>query len=455
MAASLLFKEQKKIKLKYLFRNRQARNIFFSLLYRCGAIGSNLIIVPLLINQFSEADYGILVTVISITSWFSFIDFGLANGLKNKISENIANGEELKVRKYISTAYGTMLKVVICFILILFGVNSFVNWNSLIKAPETNSVAVNSLFLYGLLLFFAKLVVELLNPILLALHKTSVSSLISFISQVCILFSCYLLRAFGNQSLVTYGLVFFWVPLFTLFLFSTYFYLGPFNKIRPILPLYERQYEKHLLKLGGNFFVIQLAVIVIFTTDNLIVGRLFGYGEVGKYNIAFRYFNLPLLVLTIVLSPYWPLFSEWFVKKNFVDIKRTMKKLLVIWFIICLGALVMLGLADPVYKLWIDPKISIPFSLSLGMCLFCIISGWSSVYATFINGTNRLRLQLFSCVFTGLMNIPLSIFLAKNTSLGPSGVIFGTCICLLIGSVWAPIQYHKLVNNKAKGIWNR
>ncbi len=274
------------------------------MLYRCGAIASNFLIVPLLINQFSETDYGILVTIISITTWFSFIDFGLANGLKNKISEGLANGDELKVRKYISTAYGTLLKVIVFFIVILLVANRFINWNSIIKAPVDRSAAVNNLFFFGLLLFFTKLVVELLNPILLAFHKTSVSSLIAFISQVCILLACYILRSFGNQSLATYGLVFFWVPLFILFLFSTYFYLGPLNHIKPAVPLYEKEYAQHLLQLGGSFLVIQLAVIIIFTTDNLIVGRLFGYDEVSKYNIAFRYFNVPLLVLTIVLSPF-------------------------------------------------------------------------------------------------------------------------------------------------------
>jgi hypothetical protein len=36
-----------------------------------------------------------------------------------------------------------------------------------------------------------------------------------------------------------------------------------------------------------------------------------------------------------------------------------------------------------------------------------------------------------------------------------SGVILATIICLLPSAIWSPIQYSKLVNQKARGIWNK
>jgi O-antigen/teichoic acid export membrane protein len=93
--------------------NKQVQNIVWSFIFRIGAIGSNFFLVPLIINQLSELEYGILVTLMSITTWFTFIDFGLANGLKNKISESTASGNILNVKKYISTAYYTLFKVLL------------------------------------------------------------------------------------------------------------------------------------------------------------------------------------------------------------------------------------------------------------------------------------------------------------------------------------------------------
>lgn len=187
----------------------------------------------------------------------------------------------------------------------------------------------------------------------------------------------------------------------------------------------------------------------------MIVGRIFGYDEVSNYNIAFRYFNIPLFIISIILTPYWPIFSESFVNKETTRIKKIMLKLLRLWLLIVLIAILMLLFAPYIYSIWVGKKIKIQFLLNLGMFLYCIISGWNSVFAVFINSTSKLRIQLFSAIVTGLVNVPLAVFLAKNTSLGTSGVIFSTCICLLAGAVWGPIQYNKLVNNKATGIWNK
>ncbi len=452
---SVYLKQVGQIRFQQLIVNRQVKNIFFSLVFRVGALLSNFLIVPLLLSRFSNLEYGIVVTILSISTWFTFIDFGLANGLKNKISESLANNDHVNVRKYISTAYLTLLKVVICFAALLLVAHQFVDWNYLLEGPEPLRSSVNLLVLYGLLLFFGKIIVELINPVLLAFHKTAVSSLIGFVSQLGILLICYLYKFTNINSLLQYGLTFFWVPLVVVAAFSVYFYLGPLKNVAPSARFLETRYQKNLLKLGGSFFIIQIAVMIIFTTDNLIVGKIFGYEEVGRYNIAFRYFNIPLMVLAIMLTPYWPIFSEWFVARNFHGVKRMMNRLLWVWIAFVIVSVAMLFSATFVYRIWVGPTVSIPLILNIGMFLFAIISGWNSIFATFINSTNKLRLQLYSCVVAGALNVPVSVYLAKHTFLGPAGVIYGTCICLILSSVWAPIQYYKLVNNRAGGIWNK
>jgi Na+-driven multidrug efflux pump len=62
---------------------------------------------------------------------------------------------------------------------------------------------------------------------------------------------------------------------------------------------------------------------------------------------------------------------------------------------------------------------------------------------------------MYSILLTSIINIPLSIFLAKNMGYGVSGVIFATIICLIPHVVLCPIQYLKIINNRADGIWNK
>ncbi len=435
--------------------NRQVQNISYSLVYRSIAIVCNYLIVPLLINQISAFGYGILVTIISITTWFSFIDLGLSNGLKNKISESLANNNIADARRYITTAYVTLLKVLGGVAVVFTILNYFVDWNQLIKGPATEGHGVNLLFFYGLLFFLGKVLVDLINPILLAYHKTAVSSLISLVYQAGILLVCYGFKLAGSTSLFQYGFTFFWIPLVVVVAFSFYYFSKPFKHIQPSLNFFEKDYQKQLLKLGSNFFIIQIAVLIMLTTDNLIIGRLIGYEEVSSYNIAFRYFSIPLFVFSIILTPYWPLFSELYIQKDQSKIQGIMSKLVKLWMLLVAGMMVMLLLANFVYKVWIGPDLKVPMILNIGMVLFTIITCWNNVFSTFINSTNKLRLQLYSAVFSGLLNIPLSIYLVKYTTLGSAGVILATCICLLPSALWSPIQYYKLLTGKAEGIWNK
>ena len=54
-----------------------------------------------------------------------------------------------------------------------------------------------------------------------------------------------------------------------------------------------------------------------------------------------------------------------------------------------------------------------------------------------------------------IINIPISIFFAKNLNMGSAGVILGTCVSLIIGSFLAPLQSFKIIKGNAKGIWNK
>ena len=207
--------------------------------------------------------------------------------------------------------------------------------------------------------------------------------------------------------------------------------------------------------LGFRFFIIQIAGLIIFTTDNLIITQIFTPADVTIYNIAFKYFNTLVLVFGVILTPFWSAYTEAFAKKEFEWIKRVMNQLIRIWMLFA-GIIVLILLISPLaYRLWVGSDIQIPQTLSVLMAIFAIITMWNNIYAYFVNGVGKIQLQLYSAVITGILNIPLSIIFAKNLHLGISGVILATIVCLSPSAIWSPIQYWKIVNQKAKGIWNK
>jgi O-antigen/teichoic acid export membrane protein len=87
------------------------------------------------------------------------------------------------------------------------------------------------------------------------------------------------------------------------------------------------------------------------------------------------------------------------------------------------------------------------------MALYVILNAWCAIFSHFLNGVGKIKLQLYSGAFGALINIPLSIYLGKH--LGIYGVVLSTTILAVISAIWSPIQYLKLINNKATGIWNK
>lgn len=61
---------------------------------------------------------------------------------------------------------------------------------------------------------------------------------------------------------------------------------------------------KNILGLGGQFFIIMLSMLFIFQFINIILSRIEGPEIVTQYNIAYKYFNILNMGVTIILTPF-------------------------------------------------------------------------------------------------------------------------------------------------------
>ena len=103
--------------------------------------------------------------------------------------------------------------------------------------------------------------------------------------------------------------------------------------------------------------------------------------------------------------------------------------------------------------MWVGKEIEVPIEISAAIATYVILNAWCGIFSLFLNGVGKVKLQLYSAVFGTIVNIPLAIFLGKH--FGVSGVILSTCLMALTSAIWSPIQYYKIINNKATGIWNQ
>jgi O-antigen/teichoic acid export membrane protein len=431
------------------------KNIIASFGIKGVSIVIGFIFVPLLINYLGAYEYGIWITLGSIVGWINYFDIGLGNGLRNKFAEALAQGEKKLARIYVSTTYAALSMIFGTFFVIFIVVNPFLNWAVILNGPETMRSELSVLAVITIGFFLLRFIFRLIAIIITADQRPAISNAFDPISNIVALIIILVLMKTTEPSLINLGLVLGGAPVFVLILATFYFFNKEYKEFLPLPSLVNLKYFKVLAGLGFQFFIIQITVVVIMSTNNLIITQVVGPEAVTSYSVAYKYFGLISMLFVIITNTYWSAFTEAFVKRDFEWIKRVMRGMIKLWIGIIILIIIMLTVSNPFYALWVGDNIKVPFILSFFTALFVVVYIWYSIFIYFINGTGKIKLQLYTAVTVAIFNIPLSIFLAKNLGLGASGVILGSCISYLPGAILGPIQYYKLVNEKATGLWGK
>lgn len=430
------------------------KHVVISFLYKGGNIVISFLLVPLTIHLLDTENYGIWLTLSSFISWFSFFDIGLGNGLRNKFAEAKANGDLSLAKAYISTAYYTIGTLCLIIIVLFCTLNFFIDWTRLFNASPGLKNDLRVLMPIVFSFFCLQLVLKLITTIYTADQHHSMQGKVTFYGSALSLITIWLMSQIGENSLLIFAALYSALPVMILLSLNIFAFSGIYKEIKPSIKFCGRKYLKDIFGLGMKFFFIQISGIILFSTDNILITHLFGPKEVVPFNIAYKYYSISNMALSMILAPYWSTITEAYIKDDINWIKSSMKNLFKISNGMILLVFLMILMSSIVYKYWIGDIVTIPFSLNIVMAVFFSMTLYYSPYTHFINGIGKIRLQMYSIGLTSILNIPLSIFFAKNLELGVSGIIFATILCLIPHSILCTVQYSKIINKRALGIWN-
>jgi O-antigen/teichoic acid export membrane protein len=429
------------------------KNIALSFLLKGGTIIINLILVPMTINYVNPLQYGIWLTLSSLIAWFSFFDIGLGNGLKNKLAEAISNGDDLLAKTYVSSSYYVMSIISIVLLAIFLILNHFIDWSKVLNAPHELSTELSLISLIVFSVFAIQFVFQLLNIVSFARQNIMLTSLISFLGSLLGLIIIYILTKTTRGSLINLCLSIGISPLIISCIFTFILYNTSYKKYSPSIKLANFGYAKNILQLGFKFFIIQLGLIFFYNADNVIISQIIGPQAVTPYNIAYKYFGIITMISGIIMTPFWPAFTEANVKKDFGWVKNTVKRLERICILVFMLSICMLIFSAKIYHFWVGSKILVPFSLSLVLAFYTALNMYRTIFCYYANAVSKIRIQLIIVLGSGLINIPLGIFLGKL--MGVTGVILSTTTLCVLCAIVEIIQYRKLINMTAIGIWDK
>ncbi|MCG9601181.1 polysaccharide biosynthesis protein, partial [Vibrio sp. Isolate31] len=395
------------------------KNISLGALYKVLGMVLSYISIPFVLDYLGDFNYGVWVTLFSIITWVYTFDIGVGNGLKIKLTAALSSNDNKSANEYISTAYGVIFVITLLF----FCVGTLSVWSlnlSELLSIEFVSGKQLQLVLYISFLFvLSNFVIGLYKQILFATHKSSLVGLSNVIYQSLVIVGVIVADRLSTQSLIVIAVVYGISNLIVGFLFSINIFISNTSLIPNPMNVNLGKI-RDITGLGVEFFVIQMCVIVIFTTDNVIITKLLGPEFVTSYSLVAQLFNSFIVLWYVISAPLTPLFTDAYVNNDIEWIKRTIIKLNKLFFIVCVFVAVAIIVADRIINLWVGKANNFPQYIFLLFGLFVIIRIYGDLYMSFLNSIGKLRLQLLLSIIGAIINIPLSFYFVKTIGLGSS-----------------------------------
>lgn len=392
------------------------------------------------------SNYGIWVTLYSIISILFFLDGGITNGLRTKLAEAIAKGDDKLGQKYITAGYVTITTIAMAFlfigILLIYGISlrEFFEIEESIQEFQLKNVFI--VLLVSIVLNF---ILSQYKSLFFASQKSKIVEFSVLICQLLILFSVIFGIYYLKESLLYIALVYGLSSILIGIYFTFYFFKTSPFKIS--FQLLEISKIKELLNLGSRFFIIQICMMIIFTSDNILTIKLLGPEAVATYDTHYKMYHLFITFSVIFLDPFWTMFSDAYQKNDMLWIKNTLKKLNLFFLFLVVGITIFTIFSGTLFSIWVGKRVEYSLLLA-GLFAVCIlIRIFGMIYMYFLNGIGKITLQMWLYILGAIINIPLSIFFVKTFEMNSEGIILGTIFSILALSTLLPFQVYKIIRN--------
>lgn len=419
-----------------------------ALVYKAVAMLASFLAIPMMIRYLGQEQFGVWSTLLTVMSWIVFFDLGVGNGLRNKVAEALAKNDNVEAANYIASGYSLIGLIALVLWALVTGVSFFVPWQAVFNIqaiPETTLRLTVQVAVFFVVLNFW---IGLISAILGAVQKTAMTALSQLVSNVFALLFVFVLTK-TTDATITYLALAYGISLVIANIgLSWWFYQGH-PELRP-KPHLDKQHVNPLLSVGMQFFTIQIAVLIIFTTDKILITQLLGPEYVTQYDIVFKLFGLITFAHALISAPLWSAYTDAYHRGDMTWIKRMLHKQLIIFTGIISAIFIMGLLIRPIVAVWIGPEMPVSQPLVMSIGLFVLVSTWNNIYAMFVNGVGKIKLQLYTAVVAMVANIPLAILFVKWFGLGLSGVVLATVVSLLLAAIALPIQVNQIIRKRSR-----
>lgn len=396
-------------------------HIIGSIVLKGVAIILGFITIPAFNSYYSNNSlYGAWLTIISILTIVLNFDFGITDGLKNRIIEAKKDNDEEKIRALISNSY-FVTSMVSLFILSGGIVLIFLlDWNTIFNVPSdlVNIATIRLSMTFIILTICIELVLKNVVSILSANKRIVLANSMMVITNFLLIVSSFVFKKVNFDKILLMSvlyLVFVSLPL-ALVTIYTFKRICPYGI--PSAKLINKKTFKSLNNLGLKFFAIQICNIVLWGLNDFLISNIFGPVDVVEYQKIYKLFSTIISLYSIFQPTLWVYLA--FANKN-NDLNKIKKLSLVAFslsFILVLGVLFCSLASRPIFDFWLGDATIIAsvhniFPFAIYGVLYSILASVSVLCYSF----EKLKSFTIISLIISIIKIPVIYLL---TYLNPS-----------------------------------
>jgi O-antigen/teichoic acid export membrane protein len=392
--------------------------------------------IPITINYLGQERYGLIMTITSFLSLMALSDLGLGIGLLNEVAKSKSNNTFQIAKSAVSNTFFSLLTISVILFLFLMIYNQFSSWDILFKIVSNNAKSeINSTIIVSILIFLINMPLSIVQRIYEGKQEGYKYQLWMLAASIISFLTIYL-SIHNNADLPTIAACMLGANLIINLIIFIILFLTRDNSISPNKNLVSSKEIKKIVKIGFVFFLLNVFTLLINATDNFIIIHIIGLSHVTTFEVVKKIFFLSMIA-GYFITPLWPAFAEAIESRDYIWVKRTRKKAILMSMSISLIIGIFLVLfSNKIIKIWINDTIAPTLDLLFGFLIYSIIFSYVGVMSALLNSTNYAKHQLAPIIIAFVISVPLKIKLGSN--FGLTGVIWGNTlswtICYIIPS---------------------
>ncbi len=419
------------------------RNVFTSWMVMVVGLVVTFFFTPYLIGQLGKEQYGIWSLVFSLVAYMRLADVGMNQALARYISKYFAVNDWTRLNQVISSSARIYTFISIAIVAVSAGLALGVLHYFKID-PEFLRIARITLIVIGI----NQAVTYMMLPFaaLLPFHRTDIVNYFEIGTLLLQTAAIVVMLELG------YGLVAMSFIVLALNIIAHAWRWSirrrMFPKVHFSMDGITPEMTRELLKYGSTSLMIVAAWIVVFQTDNIVIGRYLSMEAVALYAVPAAIVTQLRNSINAIAIPIVPTISHIEAEKDDAKIMeiylKSSRYLYYLSGFICVSVFLF---GSPFILLWVKEEFVASIDILYVLIVPATIYLPQMIANSVLYGVSKHKILLYIMAAEGISNIVLSVILVQ--SYGIVGVALGTAIPQLIIYLFVyPYVFHRAMHTE-------